>query len=380
MKKLSLLAILPFFISCRSQEKIDLAGLKLNEPIEEISNFDDRLLIGVETVEYPFSLLLEVEKSQRYSFDGIDLAGQRIIFQINSEILKTDSITRLGGGHIDLKQTETASDLEESLKRYDADGKIYGVRVELKTQELKASVLKKLVEKYGKGTKNPNTDNGLYWNIKSQNKFILYAPDYNRLIILNNTNLSKTCYWDIMNGLIDFGGCNNEKYMAELLKNATKPEDVKDKPTLNIDKNWNINNLIVGRTTEEEFTKSPTNSRFFERMTEIDGTTGTINEIYYQNTYHDVNLYFAVSKSYPDNQKENIINGYAINDLRKVNISFENNLKPGLQFEEVLKLLDKLKITYHPVDFANYIEIKTSSYTVTLNFNENMLLSGMFMR
>ncbi|GAA0883563.1 hypothetical protein GCM10009120_21610 [Sphingobacterium siyangense subsp. cladoniae] len=379
MKKLSLLAILPFVISCRSQEKIDLANLNLNEPIDQISKYDDRLLIGVETVEYPFSLLLEVEKSQRYSFDGIDLAGQRIIFQINSETLKTDSITRLGGGHIDLKQAKTASELEESLKRYAADDKIYGVRIELKTQQLKASILKKLEVKYGKGTKNPNTDNGLYWNLKPQNKFILYAPDYDRLIILNNTNLSKTCYWDIMNGLIDFGGCNNEKYMADLLKNATKPEDVRDKPTLKIDKNWNINNLIVGKTTEEEFTKSPINKRF-ERVTEIDGTTGKTNEIYYQNTYHDFNLFFAVSKSDPENQKENTINGYAINDFRKVNISFENNLKPGLQFEEVLKLLDKLKIIYHPVDFANYIEIKTPPYTVTLNFNESMLLSGMFVK
>ncbi|MGB3103414.1 hypothetical protein, partial [Sphingobacterium siyangense] len=63
-----------------------------------------------------------------------------------------------------------------------------------------------------------------------------------------------------------------------------------------------------------------------------------------------------------------------------VNISFENNLKPGLQFGEVLKLLDKLKIIYHPVDFANYIEIKTPPYTVTLNFNESMLLSGMFVK
>ncbi len=379
MKKLSLLAVLPLVMCCRSQEKIDLANLNLNEPIEHISKFEDRLLVGVETIEYPFSLLLEVEKSQRYRFDGIDLAGQRIIFQINSETLKTDSITRLGGGHIDLKQAKTASELDETLKRYDADGKIYGVRIELKTQELKASILKKLEAKYGKGTKNPNTDHGLYWNLKPQNKFILYAPDYNRLIMLNNTNLSKTCYWDIMNGLIDFGGCNNEEYMADLLKNATRPEDVKDKPTLKIDNNWNINNFIVGKTTEEDFTKSPINNRF-ERITEFDGATGKTNEIYYQDTYHDFNLYFAVSKNDPENQKENTINGYAINDFRKVNISFENNLKPGLQFKEVLKLLDKLKITYHPVDFANYIEIKTVPYTVTLNFNEHMLLSGMFVK
>jgi len=379
MKKLLLLAILPLIFSCKSHEKIDLATLNLNEPIEKISSFDDALLIGVETVEYPFSLLLEVEKSKRYSFDGINLEGQRIIFQIESEKLKTDSITRLGGGHIDIKQAKNTKELNEALKNYDAKRKIYGVRIELKTPEIQTNILKKLEAKYGKGTKNPNTDNGLYWNIKTQNKFIFYAPDYSRLILLNNTDLSKTCYWDIMNGLIDFGGCNNEKYMADLMKNATKPEDVKEKPTIKIDKDWNINGVIVGRTTEEDFLKSATNKRF-ERIIELDGTTGKTNEIYYQNNYHDFYFYFAASKSNPDNPKENFINGYAINDFRKVDITFDNGLKPGLKFEEVLKLLKKLKIAYHPVDFANYIEIKTSPYKVTLNFNDKMLLNGMFIK
>jgi len=379
MKKLLLLAILPLIFSCKSHEKIDLATLNLNEPIEKISSFDDALLIGVETVEYPFSLLLEVEKSKRYSFDGINLEGQRIIFQIESEKLKTDSITRLGGGHIDIKQAKNTKELNEALKNYDAKRKIYGVRIELKTPEIQTNILKKLETKYGKGTKNPNTDNGLYWNIKTQNKFIFYAPDYSRLILLNNTDLSKTCYWDIMNGLIDFGGCNNEKYMADLMKNATKPEDVKEKPTIKIEKDWNINGVIVGRTTEEDFLKSATNKRF-ERIIELDGTTGKTNEIYYQNNYHDFYFYFAASKSNPDNPKENFINGYAINDFRKVDITFDNGLKPGLKFEEVLKLLKKLKIAYHPVDFANYIEIKTSPYKVTLNFNDKMLLNGMFIK
>ncbi|MEI2272457.1 hypothetical protein OHD16_09935 [Sphingobacterium sp. ML3W] len=379
MKKLLLLAILPLIFSCKSHEKIDLATLNLNEPIEKISSFDDALLIGVETVEYPFSLLLEVEKSKRYSFDGINLEGQRIIFQIESEKLKTDSITRLGGGHIDIKQAKNTKELNEALKNYDAKRKIYGVRIELKTPEIQTNILKKLETKYGKGTKNPNTDNGLYWNIKTQNKFIFYAPDYSRLILLNNTDLSKTCYWDIMNGLIDFGGCNNEKYMADLMKNATKPEDVKEKPTIKIEKDWNINGVIVGRTTEEDFLKSATNKRF-ERIIELDGTTGKTNEIYYQNNYHDFYFYFAASKSNPDNPKENFINGYAINDFRKVDITFDNGLKPGLKFEEVLKLLKKLKIAYHPVDFVNYIEIKTSPYKVTLNFNDKMLLNGMFIK
>lgn len=379
MKKIILIAFLPLIISCKSQEKTDLATLTLNEPIEKVSSFDDDLRIGVETVEYPFSLLLEVEKSKKYSFDGVDLEGQRVIFLIDAEKLKTDSITRFGGGHIDLKPAKNSKALNDALKNYDAQSKIYGVRIELKTPELQASILKKLEARYGKGTKNPNTDNGLYWNVKAQNKFIFYAPDYKRLIIFNNTDLSKTCYWDIMNGLIDFGGCDNEKYMANLMKNATKPEDVKEKPTIKIDKDWNINRFICGKTTEEEFTKSATNKRF-ERMTEFDGATRKISEIYFQNNYHDFYFYFAVSKTNPDNPKENLLSGYAINDFRKVNIWFENGLKPGLKFEEVLKLLDKHKIAYNPVDFANFIEIKTTPYKVTLNFNDKMLLSGMFVK
>lgn len=379
MKKIISLAVLTLFFSCGSQEKIDLATLNLNEPIEKVSSFDDALRIGVESVEYPFSLLLEVEKSKKYRFDGIDLEGQRIIFQIDAEKLKTDSITRFGGGHINLKPVKNMDELNAALKSYDAESKIYGIRIDLKTPKLQTDILKKLEAKYGKGTKNPNTDHGLYWNVKAQNKFIFYAPDYSRLIILNNTDLSKSCYWDVMNGLIDFGGCNNEKYMADLMKNATKPEDVKEKPTIKIDKNWNINDLVVGKATEEDFVKSSTNKRF-ERMTEIDGMTGKTNEIYYQNNYHDFYFYFTASKGNPDNQRENFINGYAINDFRKVDISFENGLKPGLKFGEVLKLLEKLKIAYNPVDFANYIEIKTSPYKVTLNFNDRMLLSGMFVK
>ncbi|MDF2516036.1 MAG: hypothetical protein K0R59_1332 [Sphingobacterium sp.] len=379
MKKIISLTVLTLFFSCRSQEKIDLATLNLNEPIEKVSSFDDALLMGVETVEYPFCLLLEVEKSKKYSFDGIDLEGQRIIFQIDAEKLKTDSITRFGGGHINLKPLKNIDELNAALKSYGAESKIYGIRIELKTPKLQTDILKKLEAKYGKGTKNPNTDHGLYWNVKAQNKFIFYALDYSRLIILNNTDLSKSCYWDVMNGLIDFGGCNNEKYMADLMKNATKPEDVKEKSTIKIDKNWNMNDLVVGKTTEEDFVKSFTN-KGFERITEIDGMTGKTNEIYYQNKYHDVYFYFTASKGNPDNQKENFINGYAINDFRKVDISFENGFKPGLKFEEVLKLLEKLKIAYNPVDFANYIEIKTSPYKVTLNFNDRMLLSGMFVK
>lgn len=381
MKKLLLLLpVLPFIISCNEQEKIDLLKLKLNESIENVINFNDNLLIGVETVEYPFCLLIEIKNSEKYSFEGIDLKGQKIIFQINSEKLKTDSISRFGGAHIDLKAIKNEKELKSILQDFNAENKIYGVRIEMKTPSLKSEILKKIELKFGKGTKNPNTDKGIYWNVKKENKYIFFAPDYDRLIILNNTNLSKTCYWDTFNGLIDFGGCDNEEYTQELIKNSTKPEDVKDKPVLKIDKNWNVNGLIVGKSTEEDFVKSQTNKNF-ERMAEIDGSTGNINEMMYQNEYHDFYFYLSASKKNPENRKENLITGYAVNDFRKVEISFENGLKTGMKFEDVVKLFDKKSIIdYEDLKFANYIEIKNGLYKTTLNFDEKMLLSGMFVK
>lgn len=378
MKKLLLLfSISPLFISCNGQEKTDLSKLNLNEKIENIVDFHEELLIGVETVEYPFSLLLEVKNSQNYSFDGIDLKGQKVIFQINSEKLKTDSITRFGGGHFDLKPVKNIQNLNENLKNVNAENNIYGVRIEIKTEKLKKEILNKITTKYGKGLKNSNTNNGLFWNIKKENKYIFFAPDYDRLIILNNENLSKTCYWDAFNGLIDFGGCDNEKYTQELTKNSTKPEDVKDKPTIKIDKNWNVNNLIVGKSTEEDFVNSATNKNF-ERMEEIN-VSGSINQIFYQDNYHDFHFFFTSNKNTPQNKTQNIIKGYAINNFKKVEISFENGMKTGMKFDEVIKLLDKkLIIDYEELKFANYIELKNGDYKTTLNFDENMLFSGMF--
>ncbi|WP_417873769.1 hypothetical protein [Xanthomarina gelatinilytica] len=379
-KLLILLAILSFMMSCNDQEKTDLSNLNLIEPIENVIAFNDKLLIGIETVEYPFCLLLQVEKSEKYSYEGIDLKGQKIIFQINTERLKTDSISRFGGAHIDLSPIKNEKELKNSLRNFDAENKIYGVRIEMKNPDLKSDILNKIESKYGKGIKNPNTDNGLYWNVKKENKLIFFAPDYDRLIVLNNSNLSKSCYWDTFNGLIDFGGCDNENYTQELVKNATKPKDVKDKPILKIDKNWNANSLIIGTSTEKDLVKSVINKNF-DRMEEINGSTGYTDQIIYQNNYHDVYFYLSANKIKPENKKENIIKGYAINNFKKVEISFKNGLKAGMKFQDVIKLLDKkLIIDYENLKYANYIEIKNGLYKVTLNFDGKMLFSGMFVK
>ena len=70
----------------------------------------------------------------------------------------------------------------------------------------------------GKSTKNPNSNNGMYWDLKKENKFVLFAPDYSYLIIVNKTTVSKTCYYDGFNGIIDFGGCDKEQYMKDYYK------------------------------------------------------------------------------------------------------------------------------------------------------------------
>lgn len=378
MKKLLLLfAILPFMISCNGQEKIDLSKSTLNEPIEKIISYNDKLFIGIETVEYPFSLLVENDESKNYTFDGIDLKGQKVIFQINSEKLKTDSITRFGGGHIDLIPLQNQDELKSSLNNFKADNNIYGIRIEMKTQSLKSQILKKIELKYGKGTKNPNTDNGLYWKVKKENKYIFFAPDYDRLIILNNTNLSKTCYWDTFNGLIDFGGCDNEKYTDELTKNRTKPEDIKNKPTIRIDKNWNINELVTKKSTETDFLKLSI-AKNFERKLTTDADENILS-LSYDNDYNDVYFYFETGNKKTDNQSKNIFVGYYIADLNKNEVIFENGLKKGMKYEDVISLFDKSQIiNYEDLKFSNYIEIKNEPYKITLNFDGDNKLSGLY--
>ncbi|SKB84136.1 hypothetical protein SAMN05660841_02629 [Sphingobacterium nematocida] len=375
----SFIILLFALCSCEKPEKVDLSTFKLNESIYGLYNATDTALIGVETIEYPYDLILEIKNPGKYSYEGIDLGQNRVLFLINSESLKTDSITRFGGAHYDM--SVIASDrkpLQEKLMSYRADTTIYGVRIEMESEELQSTLLSKLETKYGKGTKNPNTDNGLYWNIKADNKFIFFAPDYHRLIILNNTHLSKTCYWDSFNGMIDMGGCDQEKYLQSLVRNATKPEDVKNKPQIKIDKNWNINGLVVGTSTEEDFTKSTLHTGS-ERMEEYDGTTAAPKEIYYQNKYHDIFFFFSPSKSNPENLKENSLQGYSISDFKKVNVTFDNQLKPGIKRADAIKLFDQTKIlNYQDLKISNFLEIDHAPYKITLTFDEKDQISGIF--
>lgn len=367
------------FMSCTTG-KTDLAKLNLNEPIETLIDYKDEISIGVETIEYPFCLFIEVEKSNKYNFEGIDLSKQKIFFQIDAEKLKTDNLTRFGGAHFDLQPLKSTEQLNKVLKEYNAENKIYGLRIEMNTPTIKTEILKKLQSKYGEGNKNQKTENGLYWNISEENKFIFYAPDYNRLIVLNNTNLSKSCYWDTYNGTIDFGGCDFEEYTKELTKNSIKPEDVEDKPVIKIDKNWNINGLVLGKSTENDFESSNTNktNKTIERMIAFEEETSVL----YQDQYHDLYFYFETDGENTEDKKANIMKGYSMLDFRKVEISFENGLKKGMKLEETVKLFDKKQIDNYDdlKNFAstNYIEIQNTPYKVTLNFGDNNQFSSMY--
>lgn len=362
-------------ISCHGQEKIDLSKLNLNEPIENVIDFKDKNALEINTVEYPFCFLIEGEGN--FTFDGIELKGQKVFFQINSERLKTDSITKFGGGHFDMQGFKDKAELVKILKDYKADPVIYGFRMEMKTPTLQKEILKKLEGKYGKGHKNPNTDHGLYWNLKKEEKFVFYAPDYDRLIVLNNSNLSKKCYWDSMNGLIDFGGCDNEVYTKDLMKNRTDPKDIKNKPILKVDKNWNINNLSLGISTEADFVKSAT-SKNFERVITWN-PKGGLQEVMRENKYNNFYFYFTAGKNGEKDEKTNLLKGYSINDFEAVEISFENQLKKGMKGEDVLKVINKNDIIGDAgLKNSNYLEIKNSTYKINLIFDDNKLFSSMY--
>ena len=215
MKKLLLiLAILQFMISCNGQEKTDLLKLNLNEPVETLisENENTRKFIGTESVEYPFAILIEDADADKFSFSKIPLKG--VYFLLSSKVNNQNINSE---GRIFKTKEQLVKNLNE-LKKQNIDNKIFGFRAIISDKKSKTEIKKLLMKQFGKGTKNPNNENGLYWNIKSENKYIFYAPDYDRLIILNSENLSKTCYWDNINGMIKLENleCDTETYFKEM--------------------------------------------------------------------------------------------------------------------------------------------------------------------
>jgi hypothetical protein len=203
--------------SCNDQPKrIDLARLNLNEKVATLINYKDDIVGGVNTVEVPTAAVIEISNTSLYSFNGIPLDTTEVIFQLSSVQVRRDKDLHNGGGHFNIIKVKSDKALKKVIDHFKADSVIYGYRVELKSKAEKARIFKELVKLYGTGTKNPKVENGVYWNIKDKNRLVLFTPEYDRLIVLNTTNLSKTCYWDNMNGGLDFGGCDMEKYVDDL--------------------------------------------------------------------------------------------------------------------------------------------------------------------
>ncbi len=205
-------------LSCQGKPRVDLARLTFRENAESIIQFDDRYLGGVNTVEAPLSFCLQAVRSSSFAFNGVALDGVDIVFQMRSDKIRRDTTLYQGGAMVDQERVENAAALQTVREKFGADSRIYAYRVGIKTKALQEALLRELTKLYGTGTKNPNTDRGLYWNLKAAQRFVFYEPDSRWLIVVDNTQLSKSCFWDPATGTVDFGGCDPERYQSALLK------------------------------------------------------------------------------------------------------------------------------------------------------------------
>ncbi|WP_131450843.1 hypothetical protein [Chryseobacterium sp. FH1] len=218
IKQFFLILVLPLLTYCSKVKQTDLAKLKLNEPVENLLSETSLKSIGTNSVEYPFAILAEDTDSTKFVFSTVP--ADRVYFLLSAKV-NNDSVIKNGGGRFDGIYFKTKKQLENNLqilKKQNFSNEIFGFRAEIKGKKNQNAVKQLLTKMYGKSTKNPNTDNGEYWNVKNENKYVFFAPDYNRLIILNSKNLSKTCYWDSQNGIINIGkeNCNYDKYLREM--------------------------------------------------------------------------------------------------------------------------------------------------------------------
>ncbi len=214
----AVLALIFLLCSCKEKPRTDLAKITFKEQAADLINYDNAYVGGVDNFNAPMSFALQATASNSFAFNGVKLDSVDITFQLRSDKIRKDTLLYQGGATIDQERITHPSDLKKLLNKYQADSVIYAYRVGLKTPELRSAILKQLVNLYGPGTKNPNTDNGLYWNLKDQHRFIFFDPDHRTLIVVDNTHLSKTCYWDPATGTLDMGGCDIEQYKANILK------------------------------------------------------------------------------------------------------------------------------------------------------------------
>ena len=212
----ALLCLLLF--SCKEKPRVDLAKLTFTEKAENVINYDDKYFGGVNTIDAPLAFGLQASKSSSFAFNGLKIDSVYITFLLSSDKIRKDTSLYQGGATADQGAVANRGDLHKLLKKFQADSVIYGYRLGIKTEALQSAILKRLVKLYGAGTKIPNTDHGLYWNLKVQHRFVFYTPDYWDLLIVDNSHLSKNCFWDRSTGNVDLGGCNIVQYKSNLWK------------------------------------------------------------------------------------------------------------------------------------------------------------------
>lgn len=215
---ISLAMVFLLMLSCKRKTQIDLAKLTFTEKAESIINYEDKYAGGINSLQSPLSFALQASGSSSFAFNGLRIDSADIIFQLRSDKIRKEPTLYQGGATLNQAPVGNPDELRRVLNKYQADSVIYAYRLGFKTKVLQSAILKELIKLYGPGVKNPNTDHGIYWNLKTLHRFVFYDPDYNSLIVVDNTNLSKTCFWDPTTGDMDFGGCDMEQYKATLLK------------------------------------------------------------------------------------------------------------------------------------------------------------------
>lgn len=212
----ALLCLLLF--SCKEKPRVDLAKLTFTEKAGNIINYGDKYFGGVNTVDAPLAFGLQASKSGSFAFNGIKIDTAYITFLLRSDKIRKDTSLYQGGATADQEAVTNRAELSKLLKKFQADSVIVGYRLGIKKEALQSAILKELIKLYGPGTKTPDTDHGLYWNLKAQHRLVFYAPDYRDLLVVDNTHLSKNCFWDPSTGNVDLGNCNMVQYKSTLLK------------------------------------------------------------------------------------------------------------------------------------------------------------------
>jgi hypothetical protein len=206
------------FFGCQEKPTVDLAKLNLTEKATTLINYEDGYKGGVNTMDAARAFALQASHSRSFSFNGQPLDTVGIVFLMRSDQIRKDTSLYQDGATINQDPVNSEADLQRVIRKFQAAGHIFGYQLKITKEAQQDLVLKELIKLYGRATKNPNTDKGLYWNLKSKQKLVLFNPEYQNLLIINYSGLSHSCFADFSTGLIDMGGCDFKQYAAELSK------------------------------------------------------------------------------------------------------------------------------------------------------------------